>query len=408
MIMFSLEIEKFLGNFNYDIRKSGNGRWIDQKCTPDVLSIISECVVDFIKYKDNDVIFTSKDIWDSNYSSELIELYFNKPHPLDKKAVNEYDKFFAQPLKLLAYSNVLSEIKRGNRNCYQINNYEILEYISISDKNAYNFLLKYISKVLYDSNLIEFFDIFFENQTESNYEFVKSEYSKFIIHYTKINKQLEPRRIFTKVINPLACHNKKLGSERGRLSKNQIYFSDLLYNQLNFRDIYNNKPKGITRKEWREEQKLQPADKIINHKTKKAIDFLHKFNIKYRDNWSEVLDEHADYGTHMHHIFPKAKFPEISFFYENIIALSPTQHYTYAHPEGNTQKINLHYQKVLLESKAKRIDENIVSDKMESIYSFDNFIRVINEGFDKDYDVENNDYVNSLSIINECYKEILK
>ena len=34
----------FIGNYEYDIRISHNGRWIDQKCTPDVLSFIADCI----------------------------------------------------------------------------------------------------------------------------------------------------------------------------------------------------------------------------------------------------------------------------------------------------------------------------------------------------------------------------
>ncbi|GAA7468869.1 hypothetical protein MM0361_14850 [Helicobacter pylori] len=30
----------FLNNKDYDIRKTQSARWIDQKCTPDVLSVV--------------------------------------------------------------------------------------------------------------------------------------------------------------------------------------------------------------------------------------------------------------------------------------------------------------------------------------------------------------------------------
>lgn len=35
--MDSKTIQKFLNNHDYDIRKTHNGRWIDQKCTMDVV-----------------------------------------------------------------------------------------------------------------------------------------------------------------------------------------------------------------------------------------------------------------------------------------------------------------------------------------------------------------------------------
>jgi len=402
--MIEKEINEFLETYDYDIRKTGNARWIDQKCTPDILNVIADCVVNFAE-DNGEILFNSRDIWDLEYSSQLIKIYFNKPHPLDKKASNEYDKFFAQPLELLAYSGVLAKQKKGNRNYYRINNLEILKFISLNDKNAFVFLVNYINHVLNDSNILKIFDAFFEYQNDSMFKFLKSEFLKFIISNTKINTSIEVSRIFSKVLNPLACYYKKCGTSHGRKSKDIIYYSDLLYNQLNFRDIYSKKPKGVTRSEWRSQQENQPDYRIFNHKSNKAVDFLHSFNDKYRNGWSEVLDEHADLGTHMHHIFPKSKFPEISYYYENIIALSPTQHLNYAHPNGNTQYIDLDYQIFILKEKTKRINENILNSDVETIYSFDKLIEVINEGFDKDYDLNDNDFERILDIINECSSE---
>ena len=42
------QILKFMDHYNYDIRKSHNARWIDQKCTPDVLCIIADCILEFV------------------------------------------------------------------------------------------------------------------------------------------------------------------------------------------------------------------------------------------------------------------------------------------------------------------------------------------------------------------------
>ena len=36
------DIQNHLNNIDLDVRKSGNGRWIDQKVTPDVLSLTAE------------------------------------------------------------------------------------------------------------------------------------------------------------------------------------------------------------------------------------------------------------------------------------------------------------------------------------------------------------------------------
>ena len=86
----------------------------------------------------------------------------------------------------------------------------------------------------------------------------------------------------------------------------------------------------------------------------------------------------------MHHIFPEAVYPEICYYLENIIALTPTQHLNYAHPNGHTQEIDEQYQHLLLLSKADRICENLTDVAAEKIYEFSNLLFVLNVGFDND------------------------
>jgi|GEM_PF-1833134 len=43
------QINEHLQKFNYDVRKSGNARFIDQKVTPDVLYIVANCVLEYVK-----------------------------------------------------------------------------------------------------------------------------------------------------------------------------------------------------------------------------------------------------------------------------------------------------------------------------------------------------------------------
>ncbi|MGM9849837.1 MAG: restriction endonuclease [Bacilli bacterium] len=400
-------IYDFLSSYDYDIRKTGNARWIDQKCAIDVVSIIADCVINYVTEKqDEEIVFTAKDIWDFPYSAEIIEDCFNKVHVLNTTARNEYDKFFAQPLELLAYSKVLNKDKQGNRNFYSINNFELLEYISISERFAYNFLVKYISKVLEDSNLLDSFDEFFTYQTQEQYKETKDNFVNFTIEYTPINNIVEVRRIFIKVLNPLACFNKSLGTYRGHISNEIISFPDLRYSNKNFRDIYANKPGNITRKEWEKTEEYKSILNVIEYKKNKAMRFLRGFNDKYRNGYTEVCDEHRGVGTQLHHIFPKSRFPELSYYYENIIVLTPDQHFLYAHPNNNTSEISISYQKTMLLEKSKRIDENISNEDIETIFSFDRLVEVLNKGFEKDYDVIDNSYKNTVSIINECYSEI--
>ena len=125
----------FCNQYDYDIRKSGNGRWIDQKCAADVVTVIADCVYNYA-LEDDDGIFTTADIWHYKYAVENVEAIFKKPGVENEAARSEYDKFFQQPMEMLANARVLTKTKQGNRNFYQINNFEVLEYIALRERNA--------------------------------------------------------------------------------------------------------------------------------------------------------------------------------------------------------------------------------------------------------------------------------
>lgn len=78
----------YFSNQNLDIRiKKNNPHFLDQKCTPDVLTFIAECVLQI-----NQDEFTSKDILLSDYFIKTLIIIFGKPNPKNKSQ-NEYDKF---------------------------------------------------------------------------------------------------------------------------------------------------------------------------------------------------------------------------------------------------------------------------------------------------------------------------
>lgn len=112
-------LKKILESRDYDIRKSGNGRFMDQKCIPDVVCAVAECVLDYVD-GDNLKTFTKNDIWHSNFSKELLEDSFSKPDTESDSMISEYDKFFAQPLKMFAYAGIMKECKDGNTNVYTV------------------------------------------------------------------------------------------------------------------------------------------------------------------------------------------------------------------------------------------------------------------------------------------------
>lgn len=56
------EIIACLNSHNYDIKITHNARWIDQKCTCDVLSIIADCILEYVNDDENKE-FSISDIW---------------------------------------------------------------------------------------------------------------------------------------------------------------------------------------------------------------------------------------------------------------------------------------------------------------------------------------------------------
>ena len=85
-------LDDFLNSKDYDIRKTNNARWIDQKCTPDVVTIIADCILEYTSDDKNKDIFSSMDIWHNNYTVVNVEDIFKSQVQI-KAAKNEYDKF---------------------------------------------------------------------------------------------------------------------------------------------------------------------------------------------------------------------------------------------------------------------------------------------------------------------------
>ena len=375
--------ESFLNQFDYNIRKSGDARWIDQKCTYDVLSIIADCICEYVDntgYSE----FTVSDIWHSDYARENVIEIFSKPDP-ELKAGNEYDKYFGQPIKLLAYSKVLSVRMEKKRYYYSINNRVIIDKIALRPINALNFLYEYISKVLIDSDLINVFSNFFSKQNNDSYKELRDTFIHFTITYTKINGVTECGRIFTKVLNPLAFKLKKLGTEKGRISKNIITLNDLQYNRLNWRDELSGKDKSITRLEYEPTTVQLKARAFKNYTVNKAKKAIRKYNNILAEGMSEVYQASENVkATQVHHIFAQSEYPEIADFVENLIMLTPNQHFSMAHPNNNTQYIDRDFQYICLLSKSRNIYLDLTSENEDKFYDFDNYKYVLNIGFETD------------------------
>lgn len=78
----------------------------------------------------------------------------------------------------------------------------------------------------------------------------------------------------------------------------------------------------------------------------------------------------------------KSEYPELADMPENIIALTGTEHYTYAHPNRNTQRTDQNYQMICLISKLDSIERNFQAGNED--YSLTDFARVLNVGLSTD------------------------
>lgn len=405
--MIETQINDFLNQFDYDIRKSGNARWIDQKCTPDNLEIIADCILEFTN-SSCEKKFKIRDIWNSEYANENITDIFKKPSVTQKSVENEYDKYFSQPINLFVYSGILKFVKKEKSSgVFKIENIEILEFIAKRRTNSLKFLILYITKVLQDSDLYEEFEKFFKEQTKDSFNELKNKFCEFTIENTRINGRTECARIFTKVLNPLAFHFNKKGTCKGYLSKTKITLDEIMYNRVNFRDEYTNKDKDIARKDHII-VKLEPIDEYRINKAKRIV---RKFNDKFNNGISEIIGDDTEKATQIHHIFSKSSFPIIADYLENLIAITPNQHFSKAHPNNNTAIINRDFQYVCLLAKTNTIMENLnFTNPKDIIYSFDDYRFVLNVGLntDKFSEIENLNFAKIIENIDIFYSDYNK
>lgn len=391
-------LDDFFSSFDFDVRKSRDARFMDQKVTPDVLCIIADCVINYVA--DCDIEFSKDDIWNDPYFSTNVKAIFNKPDTANETTRLEYDKFTSQPLRTLAYAGILSLRKDGNKNLYKINHKEILEFIAMKERNAYVFLYKYLTKVLTDSGLIPYFENYRSKCVSSivdanDLQQLKERFQRFMIGNTAINGILEVNRIFPKILNVYACENNIRGIVKGRLSEHQFYYTDLMYNRPNWRD--GGKSKNVSRNESIEQHEslmITQNEAYSDYIVQKAMSMIRKM---YRE--SEVKDQWGNGdATQVHHIFSRSEFPHLAHYLENLIKLTPTQHFTKAHPNNKTDAINKDYQLVCLLAKTDSIEKSL--RKGEYYYRTESFIHVINTGLSANLDYG----INFINIKNELTK----
>lgn len=377
--MTEIEIKQHLDKFHdYDIRTNHNCRFVDQKCTPDVVSFIADCI---LCSKCANEPFTIKDLWNTPYFIENTRVIFHKPSAQNTSAHNEYDKVLSQPLKLLAYAHIL-QIRAEHPQTFNIQNRSLLEHIAQGNRNALRFLTLFFKKVIIDSGIERFFTQYFDDcikDAKSAKETLYNQYHRFVSANTPTKSKKDSDRMLHKVLNIFAFEKLKPGSN-GKVP--ELY--DLMYNRINWRDKGTGKSKFLTRNE----AKNSETDEInqnfyIAYQVNKAIRYVKK----QQGDVSEVKDElAAGIATEVHHIFPKSQFPQISSFFENLILLTGSQHRQKAHPNGNTQFADPDYQIVCLMAKSKTIEDSLKNG--ETFYRRESFVYVLNTGFNENLDAD--------------------
>lgn len=378
-------LDSFFADKHYDIRETRNGRWIDQKCTYDVVSFVADCICYYLENGGVEPL-QSTTIWRSDYAVEYIQDVFGKPYPLDEEPHDEFNKFYRQPMKMLAAAGVLKEAGRAaNTIQYTVSRRDMLDYIALRPWNAEKFLEGYIEKTLQDSGLWHHFVAFLREGTAEALGETKSAFEQFCYDYTPIRNKKETGRIFSKVLNPLAFKNKAHGIVGGRLSQSVITLSDLTYNRPNFRDEALSKDKNIARRSY--SRVIGNPQATQDYVILKQMRYLKQFNVEYRDSKSEVVDIFGmnEPASQAHHIFPKSKYPEIADYLENLIMLTSSQHFEKAHPHGNTQMVDPGYQYFCLENKIRTIKENLENESgIPKIYDLERLRRMLNIGLETD------------------------
>lgn len=367
-----VDIDNFLNQYNdFDIRQNHNARYVDQKCTPDIVCFIADCIISTSCAKK---VFSVNDLWGEPYFINNCRVIFGKPSPSDPSARNEYNKVLCQPLKLLAYAHVLNVTYYGKQLYFCVNDQKVLEYISTKERNAYDFMLKFFMRVANDSGITRFFNTYKATcgaDARAAKKTIYEKYHRFISANTPSHSKTDVDRIFHKVFNLYAFSNMLPGSN-GKI----LNWYDLMYNRVNWRDK-DKKKKSLTRSQAvKAEIKEMNQNFYIEYQVNKAIRKVRQI----QGDISEVSDELSQgIATEVHHIFPKSKFPELASYFENLILLTSSQHRQKAHPRSNFQLIDKDFQIVCLMAKSHTVEKHI-EENGESFYSKKSFVYVVNTG----------------------------
>ncbi|GHR06645.1 hypothetical protein JP0089_01080 [Helicobacter pylori] len=131
---------------------------------------------------------------------------------------------------------------------------------------------------------------------------------------------------------------------------------------------------------------------------------MKQYNDRFNNSLSEVKQEKEEsQATQIHHIFPVQDFPLIADYIENLIALTPNQHFIYAHPNNQTRLIDKDFQYICLLAKT-----TIILNDIQGVYDWNNYIVVLNTGLKTDIFYQVNNQWELLQTIDAFYLDFNK
>lgn len=359
------DLQKYLDKKKYNLKTMKSAEVIDVLCEPDLMSVVSDCIVKYLEEKKKNIGFSAKSIYVSDFCKNNILGAFKKKELTPAKQVALYENCFTRPMKFLAYIGVLEEAKEG---VYKVVDNEMLEFFSIKVRNCFRVLNMHAYKILKDSGINRPFDLYFINSNEQNFTKMKNFFIEFVKKELKIEKPAEIMKYFSKIVNLIAYSKNTFGTAKGKMMKIPMPYDQLMYQQAYYTGTCVDEPIEIYRK----------------YTTRRAKNFILRCNEMYRAGKTEVYQKGQikEKGTAAHHIFPEGKFPQLAEYYENQIVLTNEQHMTLAHPDGDTQTSDPRFQRICLFAKIETIKESI--SKSEGIYLFSNLIKVLSIGLGTD------------------------
>lgn len=372
---------------------------IDQKCTYDILYVISKCLINF--HNINKTFISIDDFFNDEYTRNLLKdkTSSNGKAIVDKnKTSKEYDKLIGNILDTLAYANILEKQKYKRKKLFKIKNYEILKLLSNDEMLCVVFISYFVFNLIKnDNDIMNALNKLILDKYNNNLKIdLKNKIITWINKYSHRSTDNEQKNISLKIINPLyyLFELPKYNSNKNNRSMQQSLY-DLSYFRVHVRDKQKDKNKLWTRKEfqnWKEYNNNNIEDDYYKSQCNKNKNLAKKNNIQYNELTKQIKDFISEYdfpnsnnileSCHVHHIYPLNFWDSNKIdknlchpnMIENLIILSQTEHYNIAHKKNNTKVINEKYLNKILVSQLNKINEYIKNNIGD--YSYYRFYRL--------------------------------